>query len=210
MNWLLAPASIDDLIRLLKAWRFLLLATLAGIIFGTAFFFIVPPPFRARATVLVDHNLEQSWPEEPDRKLFFYMERETRKLRQIAWSDATMEAVSQVGGIPVEDLREGALTLSQPGEGGWHLYADHKDPGTAAEMASTWAQTFAEQVEKVEEKNQELGLNQNIQVWVTQSANLPVHRRTPISIYILAGSVITLVISSLLMLFIHPKDRTGA
>ncbi|MBN1303042.1 MAG: hypothetical protein JXA13_01300 [Anaerolineales bacterium] len=206
MDWLFAPPTIYDLIRVLKAWRIWLLATLAGALIGAALFYLAPPAYRARATVLVDFNLEQSWPEEPDRKLFYYLERETRKLIELSWSDSVMEAVSQASDIPIDELRNGVLILSQPGEGGWHFYADHPDPQTASRLASTWAQSFADQVEQVEMDNQQLELNQNIQVSVTQSASLPVQRRTPVSAFILAGSFAALLLSTLLGLFIHPKD----
>ena len=87
MNWLFSPPSIDDLIRLLKAWRFWSVGALIGALIGAGLYYIAPPPYRAHATVLVDFNLEQAWPQETDRQQFYYLERETRKLEEIAWSD---------------------------------------------------------------------------------------------------------------------------
>jgi uncharacterized protein involved in exopolysaccharide biosynthesis len=63
MNLLFAAPSMDDFIRLLKAWRFWLLSALIGGVLGAAVYFVAPPPFRARATVNVDFNLEQAWPQ---------------------------------------------------------------------------------------------------------------------------------------------------
>ena len=62
MNWLFSPPSLDDLIRVLKAWRFWVLGALTGALLGAALFYIAPPPYRARATVNVDFNLEEAWP----------------------------------------------------------------------------------------------------------------------------------------------------
>ena len=114
-----SPPSSDDLIRLLKAWRFWLLGAVAGALISAAVYYIAPPLFRARATVNVDFHLEQAWPQETDREQFYYLERETRKLEEIAMSDVVLnEVVSQVSGVTAQGLREGRLQLSQPGNGG--------------------------------------------------------------------------------------------
>ena len=95
MPWLFSPPSMDDLIRLLKAWRFWSVGALIGALLGTAFYYLAPPPYRAHAIVLVDFNLEQAWPEETDRQQFYYLERETRKLQEIAWSDLVLGLVAE-------------------------------------------------------------------------------------------------------------------
>ena len=133
MIWLFSPPSLDDLIRLLKAWRFWSLGALIGALIGAVVFYIAPPPYRAQATVLVDFNLEQALPQETDRQHFFYLERETRKLKEIAWSDAVMQMISSGLIIPVEELRAGKLKLSQPAEAGWRFYAEDKSPERAQE-----------------------------------------------------------------------------
>jgi hypothetical protein len=102
-----------------------------------------PPPFRAQATVNVDFNLEQAWPQETDRQQFYYLERESRKLEELAWSDDVMSQLSSEFVIPVEDLRGGKLQLSQPAEAGWHFYADNVDSQTAASIAS-WAEVSSQ------------------------------------------------------------------
>src|SRR5690242_17344370 len=66
MHWLFSPPSIDDLVRLLKAWRFWSVGALVGALLGAAIYYMAPPPYRAQATVLVDFNLEQAWPQETD------------------------------------------------------------------------------------------------------------------------------------------------
>ncbi|HJQ13892.1 MAG TPA: hypothetical protein VJ830_04010, partial [Anaerolineales bacterium] len=147
MHWLFSSPSIDDLIRLLKAWRFWSVGALIGALLGAGAYYIVPPPYRAHAIVLVDFNLEQAWPKETDRQQFYYLERETRKLEEIAWSDMVMGSVVEtVGDTTTEELRNKTLSLSQPAEGGWNFYADDKDPERAAEIASAWSQVFVEQV----------------------------------------------------------------
>src|SRR5215510_13836366 len=115
MKFLFSPPSMDDLIRLLKAWRFWSLGALLGGLLGAAVYYIAPPPYRAHAIVLVDFNLEQAWPQETDRQQFYYLERETRKLEEIAWSDMVMEIVVEANrDVTVPELRNRTLTLSQP------------------------------------------------------------------------------------------------
>ena len=110
MNYILVPPSLDDLIRLLKAWRFWMLGAILGAMIGAAIYYAVPPPFRAQATVNVDFNLEQAWPQDTDRQQFYYLERESRKLEN-RLADDVMGQLSSVC-IPVEDLRGDKLTQS--------------------------------------------------------------------------------------------------
>ncbi|MEX1247005.1 MAG: hypothetical protein WEA61_00865 [Anaerolineales bacterium] len=134
----------DPIAEILDAWRLWLLGGLVGALLGWALYQLVPPDFRARATVVVDNNLEEAWVFFPDRQLFQFLARETERLEELAWSDEVMQAVSQVSGVPVEDLRRGVLQLSQPSDGGWHFYADHADPSRAQDQASAWAQAFVD------------------------------------------------------------------
>lgn len=129
-------------VRALEAWRLWLLGALIGALLAWALFLVAPPAFRARATVVVDNNLEQAWVYFPDRQLFQFLARETERLEEMAWSDGVMQVVSVESGIPVQDLRGGILALSQPSDGGWHFYATHPDAGTAQSLAAAWAQAF--------------------------------------------------------------------
>ncbi|HSQ39489.1 MAG TPA: Wzz/FepE/Etk N-terminal domain-containing protein, partial [Anaerolineales bacterium] len=140
-----SPPSLPDLIHLLRAWRFWLLTAILGALIGAAIYFVAPPPYRARAVVNVDFNLEQAWPQDTDRQQFYYLERETRKLEEIAWSDAVLQAVADADGkVTVRELREGKLQFSQPAEAGWHFYADDSNAQRAETLASAWAQSFAD------------------------------------------------------------------
>jgi len=210
MNLLFAPPSLDDLIRLLKAWRFWVLGALIGALLGAAIYIIAPPPYRARATVLVDFNLEQAWPQETDRQQFYYLEREARKLEEIAWSDAVMTTVAEMdGSAAVSELREVKLQLSQPTEGGWHFYADDAAPARAQALASAWAQAFTEGAQ--EKIASAAGLNSFIEVTVTQAADLPVARSLPISVYLLAGALTAWFLSAFIFLFFdfdQPRNST--
>ena len=205
MHWLLAPPSIDDLIRLLKAWRFWSVGALIGALLGAGAYYIAPPPYRAHATVTVDFNLEQAWPEETDRQQFYYLERETRKLEEIAWSDLVMGLVVEaVGDITIEELRNEALSLSQPAEGGWNFYADDHDPERAAELASAWSQVFVEQV-RLRTGLLE-GPNEYIEATRTRAAQMPTDRSLSLSTYLFVGAILFLAISSFLVLFFsRPK-----
>ncbi len=205
MNWLFSPPSIDDLIRLLKAWRFWSLGALVGALIGAAVYYIAPPPYRAHATVLVDFNLEQAWPQETDRQQFYYLERETRKLEEVAWSDAVMEAIAQNNqDITTQELKSGKLSLSQPAEGGWHFYVDDNDPERAAVLASRWAQAFVEKVRLQVVTAQ--GPNSFIEATETQAAQPPRDRSIAISTYLFVGALVFLAISSFFILFFfRPK-----
>jgi pimeloyl-ACP methyl ester carboxylesterase len=202
MSWILRPPDVEDFIRLFKAWRYWVVASLFGAVLGAAFFAIFPPPFRARATINVDFNLEEAWPEDTDRQQFYYLEREVRKLEEIAWSDAVLHAVAQQTNSSVYELRTNVLFLSQPAEAGWHFYADDHDPDRAAVLASTWGKVFVENARS--EIDSQSGLSSFIQVEATQVDEIPVVRSVSEGTYLLSGSIILLVISASFLLFLKP------
>jgi uncharacterized protein involved in exopolysaccharide biosynthesis len=200
MHWLFSPPSIDDLIRLLRAWRFWSVGALIGALLGAGLYYIAPPPYRAHAAVLVDFNLEQAWPQETDRQQFYYLERETRKLEEIAWSDMLLGmVVDATGNITIPELHNGKLFLSQPAEGGWNFYADDSDPERAAALASTWSQVFVDQVRF--RAGAENGLNSFIEATRTRAAQLPIERSISLSTYLFVGAIVFLAIASFLVLF---------
>ncbi len=142
-----SPPSSSDLDRLLKAWRFWLLAALIGGALGAALYFLAPPPYRARASVQVDFNLEEAYTPTQDKQAFYYLEREVRKLQAIAFSDAVLQQVAnEVGEPTISELHEEKLLLSQPGEADWHFFAEDRDPQRAEALASAWARAFTAQV----------------------------------------------------------------
>jgi capsular polysaccharide biosynthesis protein len=206
MRLLLAAPTSDDLIRLLKAWRFWLLGAVAGALIGTVVYLVAPPSYRARATVNVDFHLEQAWPQNTDREQFYYLERETRKLEEIAMSDAVLNAVvSQVGGVTLQELRTEKLQLSQPGNGGWHFFADDRDPRKAERLVAGWAQTFAKAVQ-TQVAQPSGGLEQYITTEPTQTEALNAHRAVSMSVYMLAGAFIFLALTGLGILFIERPE----
>jgi capsular polysaccharide biosynthesis protein len=200
MSWIFSPPSLDDIIRLLKAWKFWVLGAIVGALLGALVYYIVPATYRARATVNVDFNLEQAWPQDTDRQQFYYLERETRKLKEIAWSDDVMQVLSSGLLVPVEELRGGKLQLSQPAEAGWHFYADDKNPERARDLAEAWAKLFAQKVQENVANSQ--GLNSFIQVDATQKDNVPVKRATPLSTYLLSGAILFLALIAIIILFL--------
>jgi uncharacterized protein involved in exopolysaccharide biosynthesis len=204
MAWILSSPSFDDLIRLLKAWKFWLLGAVAGALIGAAVYSVAPPSYRARATVNVDFNLEQAWPQETDRQQFYYLERETRKLEEIAWSDEIMESLSSDFLVRVEELRDGKLKLSQPSEAGWHFYAEDRNRQYAQDLASTWASLFVENVR--ENVASSTGLNSFIRVDATQTQNPTLERSTSLGTYLIAGAVLFLALSAVVILFL-PSPR---
>jgi pimeloyl-ACP methyl ester carboxylesterase len=234
-TWLLAPPSLDDLIRLLRAWRFWVLGVLVGGLLGAAAYAVFPPAYRARAVVTVDFNLEQSWPDDPDSQLFYYLDRESRKLVDVAKSDATLQAVAAKTGIPVLALRSGKLELSQPQDGGWSFYADDPQPDIAVKLAAAWAEAFTAQVRQgiqtevalsaarkaldanpTDEKlksavntleTQSLGITPELQISLAQSKDLPAARKTGPGTYALAGAGLFLALVAFFILFF--QDRNG-
>lgn len=202
MKLLFSSPSLDDLIRLLKAWRFWSVGALIGGLLGAAVYYVAPPPYRAHAVVLVDFNLEQAWPQETDRQQFYYLERETRKLEEIAYADVVLEMIVTTNpDISMQELRGGKLFLSQPAEGGWNFYVDDVNPERAATLASIWATQFTEQVRSQVASAE--GLNAFIEATVTQTASRPVERSVSMSSYIFAGAVIFLMIGSIVVLFVN-------
>lgn len=204
MNFIFSTPTLEDLIRLLRAWRFWVLGAMAGALIAVAAYYIVPPPYQARATVNVDFNLEQAWPKDVDRQQFYYLEREVRKLEEIAWSDDVIGPLSSDFGIPVEELRAGRLHLSQPAEAGWHFYADDPDPQIAANLASAWANAF---VQKAEEEILAGKVNEFIKLDATQSENLPRERNIPLSSYLIFGLMSSLTLAVLAVLLIKTKSK---
>lgn len=233
---LFTPASIDDLIRLLQAWRFWALSGLVGALLGGAIYFIFPPDFRARATVVVDFNMEQAWPVDSDRELFYYLEREARKLEEVARSDETLAKVAgEVGIVSVSDLRNGILELSEPSDGGWHFYANDASATRAEQMASVWAETFVEEVRggianavaleaarkaleanptneellsRVNElESQSLGITPEMEISPAQISDLNPQRRVGLANYIFAGAVLLMTLSALFILFFGMDRR---
>ncbi len=200
MSSLFSSPSLDDIIRLLKAWKFWVVGAIVGALIGAAAYYLLPPTYQARATVNVDFNLEEAWPAETDRQQFYYLERETRKLVEIAWSDDVMQPLSAGLLVPVEELRGGKLKLSQPAESGWHFYAEDKNPERAAELATAWASLFEEEVQ--ENMADSAGLNSYIRVDATQTENLPVERSVPLSAYLLTASILFLTLGASGVLFL--------
>jgi capsular polysaccharide biosynthesis protein len=202
MNWLFSPPSIDDLARLLKAWRLWSVGALVGALIGAAAYYIAPPPYRTHATVLVDFNLEQAWPQETDRQQFYYLERETRKLEEIALSDAVMQTIVETSeNVTTQELRSGKLSLSQPAEGGWHFYVEDENPERAAALASRWAQVFAEKVRL--QIGAAEGLNSFIEATLTQTAQRPRERSVSLGTYLFVSALAFLAISSFFVLFFN-------
>ena len=205
MKLLFSPPSLDDLIRLFKAWRYWSVGALIGGLIGAAFYFVAPPPYRAHAVVLVDFNMEQAWPQETDREQFYYLEREARKLEEIAFSDMVMEAIAERNGnITTTELQGGMLRLSQPADGGWNFYVDDKDPQRAAAIVTLWAQNFTEQVnfQKVVAE----GPNAFIEASVMQTPRSVVDRSIPISTYLFVGAVAFLAFGSVIVLFVSKPE----
>jgi hypothetical protein len=205
MKLILRPPAANDVVQLLRAWRFWLLGAIVGSLAGGGMYYAAPPPYRASATVIVDFHLEQAWPQSTDREQFYYLEREVRKLEEVAMSDTTLGLVaSQAPGITVQQMRAGVLGLSQPGNGGWHFYANDDDPVKAASLASAWAQAFATQV-RAQITASEGGLEPYITATVAQARNLPLDRVPGLGIYVLAGAGIMLTLGALGYLFLDVR-----
>ncbi len=237
MNNLFSPPAFDDTLLLLRAWRFWLAAALLGGLLGAGWHSIFPPEYRARATVVVDFNAEQAWPVDTDKELFYYLEREARKLQEVAWADVTLQKVAAETGFSVLQLRTGKLELSQPRDGAWHFYAYDPDSLVAVKLASAWAESFTAQTRaaiqtaleldaarKALEANptdealkaalarlqaQSLGITPELQISPAQVQNLPVSRKTGLGTYTLAGAALLMVFSGPLVLLFSRKTHAA-
>ena len=199
-----AVASFEEIVRLLRAWRLWVLGGFVGALVGAGVFAAAPPPFRARATVNVDLHLELAWPESTDREQFYYLERETRKLMEIAWSDSTLQAVAQANpGDSVEKLRSGVLALSQPGVGGWHFFAQAEDADRAEALAGEWARAFVDSVRAQVISSATTGLEPYITADASQVRALPVERTSTLGMYILVGTAIALALIAFAVFFLR-------
>ena len=199
---LLKPPKFEEFVRLLMAWRVWLVGALIGALLAAGVYALFPAQYRARATVLVDQNAEQVVPvESSDRVIYTYLQRETDKLVELAWSDTVLGRVTTASGIAVSALRNGVLHLSQPSDGGWHFYADASTPQTAAEIASAWAGSFVDEVQAKPE-----GISNLLEINYTQGQNLSASRTVPLGIAIFAGSLLGAAVLALGLLFFDRRE----
>jgi uncharacterized protein involved in exopolysaccharide biosynthesis len=199
---LLKPPAYDDLLHLLAAWRVWISGAILGAAIAGIAYIVSPPPYRAQATVLVDQNVEQAVPEEEtDLRRYTYLQRETDKLIEIAWSDQTLSRITAQTGISVSKLRDGRLHLSQPGDGGWHFLADSPDPGTASALASAWGDAFVEVLQ-----SKPAGINTLLEINFTQKQDLPIRRAVSIGIYVFSGALLGITLLMLALLFFDWKN----
>jgi len=145
IKWLLRKPTSDEIINLLLAWRVWIIGAVIGAFVASVVYLISPPKYRTDATIIVDLNVEQILDyETPDRNQNYFLERESSKLVELAWSDDVMARVAQETGLSVMILRSDVLQLGQPSDGGWKFYANSDDPELARKAASIWAKTFYE------------------------------------------------------------------
>jgi hypothetical protein len=182
--------------------------------------------------VVVSFNMEKAWPNKADNELFYYLERESRKVEEVAWADATLQQVADQTGLSVSALRAGVLELSQPQDGGWHFYANDPSAEKARKLASVWAEAFTTQVQQgiqtavaldaarlalqakpgdpqiqatvngLEAKS--LAITPEMQASLAQAKELPTARKSSRATYMLAGAGLGLALAALLVLFFAP------
>jgi len=201
-KWLLKPPLYNDFLRLLMAWRVWVAGAAVGAVVASLIYVVAPPQYRAQATVLVDHNVELVIPvERSDLLIFTYLQRETDKLVELAWSDQVLSQLSTETGIPVASLREGRLYLSQPSDGGWHFLASASDRETASAIASAWAKSFVEVVQA-----KPSGISKLLEINFTQGQDLPVERAVPLGVYIFGGALLGAALLAFGLLFFDRKE----
>jgi len=190
-----------SLIQLLLDWKLGFLLMTAGLFLATTFYYLLPPIYSAQATVVVDMNVEENWAGLPDNEIFYFLDREARKLVELAWSDSVLAQVESETGVTVSKLRAETLMLSQPKDGGWHFYAKSTSPERAEIIASSWALSFTEQISSSSASDNPFGILENINVTPTQTHNLPVKRQGELVWFALAGALGGWLIGLLLVLF---------
>jgi len=199
---ILKPPAYDDLLHILAAWRVWIGGAVLGAAIASIVYLIAPPPYRAQATVLVDQNVEQVIPvEATDLRKFNYLQRETDILVNIAWADQTLSRVTVKTGLPVAQLRDGRLQLSQPADGGWHFLADASNPGTASALASAWAGAFVDELQ-----SKPAGISALLEINFTQQQDLPITRSVSLGIYVFCGALLGITLLALGLLFFDRKN----
>jgi uncharacterized protein involved in exopolysaccharide biosynthesis len=199
---LLRPPAYTDLLNLLAAWRVWIAGAVMGAAIASVVYLLAPLPYRAQATVLVDQNVEEVIPQEQtDLRKYTYLQRETDKLVEIAWSDQTLLRVSAQTGTPVAVLRADRLHLSQPDDGGWHFLADAPNPENASALASAWAAAFVEQL-----RLKPAGISPLLEINFTQQQDLPVRRAVSLGQYVFIGALLGIALLALILLFFERKN----
>jgi len=202
MKWLLKSPSLDDLIRVLYAWRLWLAGAFLGCLAALLVYWIFPPPYRAQATVLIDHNVEDVIPDEThEHNRFYYLQQESDKLIQIAWSDDVLAAVAAQAGVSLADLRGGMLRLSQPEDGGWHFIAESADPAAVSPLAAAWAQAFYARLQEGG-----AGISPAMEYSLVQVEGLAVERAIPAGTYAFFGSLAGAAGLAFIVLFINRRE----
>jgi hypothetical protein len=195
------PPVYEDLIRLLSAWRVWVGGAFLGALVASILYFVLPPAYRAQATVMVDQHVEQVIPEEQtDLRKYSYLQRETDKLKVIAWSDQVLTRVGAQTGLSLSDLRDGRLELSQPSDGGWHFLANARDAQTASDLAAAWAGAFVEAVQL-----KPAGTSPYLEVGLSQATALPVARSVSAGAYIFWGAIAGVALLAFGLLFFDWK-----
>ena len=135
----------ERLIKLLFNWRIWILGGVLGALLGVGVYAVFPPKYRAYTSVVVDHNIEEAFVFFEDRDLFTFMNRESEKLKAVAWSDDVLRNVAEeADGASFEELLSGDIKLTVAQDGLWSFYADHDDPVLASDIAYSWAMEFVE------------------------------------------------------------------
>lgn len=173
---ILGVDSHDTLVKVLQSWRLWLLGAVAGALFAWAVYALFPPPYRARAIIVIDHNLEEVWDFAPSDN-FYFLARETRKLKNLAWSDETIQrVVDQVEGTDIAGLRDEILMMTQPADGGWYLWAEDRHPERAEEIANAWAYAFRDQIFEGMETSAELEqMREEINQYLLENPGMQAH-----------------------------------
>ncbi|MEW6093991.1 MAG: hypothetical protein AB1531_08515 [Chloroflexota bacterium] len=199
----LKPPRNDDIIHLLGAWRVWLAGSLIGGVLGLLAYIIFPPDYRAQATVLVDFNVEDVIPqEESDRNRFYYLQQESDKLIEIAWSDSVLMSVSAQTGVSLVELRSGTLQLSQPGDGGWDFLADSRDSQAATTLATAWAYSFYQALQ-----SGQVGIATTTESALLVTEDILAERSVPLGTYIFCGSLIGIAGLALVVLFYNRNGK---
>lgn len=139
----------DSILQIIPRWYWLVAFGLGGALIGWLAAGLMPGHLRATTRVMVDHNIEIALAERGLEDVHRYLNQETLKLEELAYSDQVWDQVerdlvgsSWNGAIPPREELQDQVLLPHPEDGVWSFVADGQDRERALALSESWASSF--------------------------------------------------------------------